>query len=218
MRINMAKKKHTFGFKLLMIVFIILGITVISVGGWLFSVMGGLNREHPSDEMILGEGRKQVLIVYQPSNNETTSNVTMELAKQLADQGYQVTINYPSKELTYDLNSFDLIVFGTPVYMGRISSQLESYVSNQSIENKSIMLFSTGMNSDQLDELKQMAAWFDSSNQIDAIKVGKAEPDLMKWFLEQSRQNWDKYKDAGYFAIHDTNDSGIDAITGATMK
>lgn len=214
----MTKKKHTLGFKLVMIVFIILGITAISVGGWLFSVMSGLNREHPSDEVILGEGSKQVLIIYQPSNNETTTNVTMELAKQLAEQGYRVTINYPSKELTYDLNSFDLIAFGTPVYMSRISSQLESYVTNQSIENKSILLFTTGMNLDQLDELKQMAAWFGNSNQVDAIKVGKAEPDLMKWFLEQSRQNWNKYKNTGYIAFHDAKNSGIDAITGATMK
>jgi hypothetical protein len=214
----MPKRKHRLGFKIFMIFLVILGITAVSVGGWLFSVMSGLNQEHPSDEMILGEGEKQALVIYQPSNNETTTNVAMELARQLVDQEYRVIINYPSKELAYDLNSFDLIIFGTPVYMGKISSQLERYISNQSIENKSILLFATGMNLDQTDELKQMAAWFDKGNQIDALKVGKADPALINWFLEQSLQNRDEHKDTGYIAIHNVEDSKLDATTGATMK
>ncbi|SNS84998.1 Flavodoxin domain-containing protein [Anaerovirgula multivorans] len=214
----MDKKKHSLGFKILMIFLIILGITVISVGGWLFSVMGGLNQEHTTEEIVLGEGKKQALIIYQPSNNKTTTNVIMELAQQLEAQEYRVIINYPSKELTYDLDRFDLIAFGTPVYMGKISSQLKSYISNQSIENKSILLFATGMNLDQQEELKQMADWFDNSNQIDTLKVGKADPALMKWFLEQSRQNWEEHKDAGYIVIHDASESKLDVITGATMK
>lgn len=214
----MVKKKHRLRFKILMVFLVILGITAISVGGWLFSVMSGLNQEHPPDEMILGEGKKQALIIFQPSNNETTKNVTIELAQELVEQEYRVTINYPSKELTYDLNSFDLIAFGTPVYMGKISLQLESYISNQSIENKSILLFATGMNLDQLGELKQMAAWFDNSNQIDALKVGKADPALINWFFKQSRQNCDDHKNTGHIAVHNINDSKLDAITGATMK
>lgn len=214
----MTKKKHKPGFKLVMICLIVLAIAAISVGGWFFSIMGGLNQEHPSNEIILGEGKKQALIIYQPSNNETTTNVTMELARQLVEQEYRVTINYPSKALTDDLNSFDLIAFGTPVYMSKVSSLLENYVSNQYIENKSILLFATGMNLDQVDELNQMAAWFDDSNQIDAIKVGKADPALINWFLEQCGKNWTEHKDSGYIAIHDSNDSNLDAVTGATMK
>jgi flavodoxin len=214
----MAPKKHRLGFKLLVIFLVILGITAISVGGWLFSVMSGLNQEHPSDEMILGEGQKKALIIYQPSNNETTQNVAMELAQQLVDQEYCVTMNYPSKELAYDLNSFDLIAFGTPVYMGKISSQLESYITSQAIEKKAVLLFATGMNLDQPGELKQMAAWFDNSNQIDALKIGKADPALMNWFLEQSRQNWEEHKNTGYITVHNVNNSKLDAITGATMK
>lgn len=208
------KKKRKLGIKLLIALLIVIGITVISVGGWLASVTGALSKVHSTDEVIIGDGLKTALIIYQPSSNDTTSNVTLELAQQLADNGYTVTINYPSQTLDYDVDVYDVIVFGTPVYMGKVSSVLENYIKSLQIEEKEVLLYVTGMNLDDTTELSTMAEWLDSSNSIDAIKLGMANPDIIAWFIRQCEDTTQNE----HFTIHDPVSSGVDAITGATMK
>ncbi|MGL6199379.1 MAG: flavodoxin family protein [Lachnospiraceae bacterium] len=208
------KKKRKLWVKVLIALLIVIGIIAISVGGWLASVTGILSKECSPDEVVVGNGTKNALIIYQPSRNDTTSDVTLELAQQLANKDYTVTINYPSEALTYDIDMYDVIAFGTPVYMGKVSSVLESYVKSLSLSGKSILLYSTGMNLEDVTELSAMAEWVNGDNSINAIKLGKASPEITEWFLNQ----WEKEQTERRFTIHEPTQSGFDAITGATMK
>lgn len=207
------KRKRKLWVKILIALSIIIGVIAISVGGWLASVTGTLSKEHAPDEMIVGNGTKRALIIYQPSHNDTTSDVTLELAQQLAGRDYTVTVNYPSTVLTYDLDRYDVIAFGTPVYMGRVSSVLESYIKSLSFGEKSILLYSTGMNLEDTSELSEMADWVNGINTINAIKLGKASPEIIEWFIDQLEEQMERR-----FTIHEPEQSGFDAITGATMK
>ena len=208
------KKKRKLWVKLLIVLLIVIGVIAISVGGWLASATGALSKKYTPDEVIVGNGTKNALIIYQPSRNDTTSNVTLELAQQLANRDYTVTINYPSPVLDYDIDMYDVIAFGTPVYMGKVSSVLESYVKSLSLGEKSIVLYSTGMNLEVTTELSAMAEWINGDTSINAIKLGKASTEITQWFLDQ----WEEEQTERRFTIHEPTQSGLDAITGATMK
>ena len=207
------KRKHPVRNVLLVFLLILVVTSIVLI------VVGNGKESTPSfKETIVGEGQKQALVIFKPSNNDTTESVMMELAEQLSQMDYTVTVNQVSEQMTYDFATYDLLAFGTPVYMGNTADELEDYISNNSVQGKRVLLVATGMNLDVFDELTAMSEWFDESNQIDAIKVGKADSNMFTWFLSQCEKNWSQKSGTGYFSIHDTADSEIDAVTGATMK
>lgn len=214
-----AKRKKSLLFKLMMGLLVIIVVIAVSVGGWLASVSGGLNKAHEPREAVVGSGLQRALVIYQPSGNDTTGEVAEALAEQLAAGGFTVTLNYPSGDLAYDWQDYDVIAFGTPVHLGKVSSALEEYATGLAIRDKNLMLFATGMNLEVTAELSAMGEWFDGSNRVDAIKVGSADPAMMEWFVDGCFARWSTAgASGGPLQIHETSGSGIDAVTGATMK
>lgn len=68
------------------------------------------------------------LLVYQPGLTDFQTRVSEAFADGLADAGWRVALTTASREAPADLEAFDLIVLGSPVYGGRPGKALSSYV------------------------------------------------------------------------------------------
>lgn len=94
----------------------------------------------------------KALVVYQPSKmSSLTKDISDNIAKGLNSKGYQVTITYPGKKVSADISKYDIIVLGSPVYIGSTSSVLSDYIRRiGNFQDKKVVLFVTGANDDSV--------------------------------------------------------------------
>lgn len=94
----------------------------------------------------------KALVVYQPSKmSSLTKDISYNIAKGLNNKGCQVTITYPGKKVSADISKYDIIVLGSPVYMGNTSSVLNDYIRRVgNFQDKKVVLFVTGANDDSV--------------------------------------------------------------------
>lgn len=175
-----SKKIKMFGIILAISLSIIL-IVFLALNIWTNTI---LNKNHNSQEIIIGTGKKQALLIYQPSNGDTTKNIGQEIAEKLAQDGYTVTINMPSEKTNYNINNYDLLVFGSPVYFGKFSTPLKNFMTNEKIENKNTIIFITGKFTKEHKEELEMKALLDPSNNIYTIKTNQEEVKELHKFME----------------------------------
>lgn len=135
---------------------VFIGLGIIAVILFLFMIafftavavcVGSNNKCKGSNEEILAgrkEFGKKALIIYQPNNMSTKT--ALKIAKGLNDGGYEVTLNYPGKNLSYKMSEYSVIVFGSPIYAGQPSRVLTDYMSSvKDYSTAKIALFSVGM-------------------------------------------------------------------------
>lgn len=164
--------------KVLQVVLILL--VVIIVGGILFLkwAVNANSIVHKSDErkIISSNSSKKALIIYQPSRTNLTSTMASSIAETLHKSGYEVTINYPSQELNYDISKYDVLVFGTPIYVGKYSQVLESYMRTiKDFSNKKVMIFSTGGDNKVTKEVDPLVQMAKGAAKIKSIKLLKGQ-------------------------------------------
>lgn len=138
---------------------ILFGLLILSVIILVASI-GHANKPKASNEKVL-KGKdgasKKALIIYQPAISATTSEIANAIAKGLNDGGYEVTLNYPSKNISSDISKYSIVVFGSPVYAGKPLSIVTDYMSGiKDFDSKKIVLFSTGADSSNKSELDEM--------------------------------------------------------------
>lgn len=169
-----------FGILLLVIVLIIIG-GVVTIG----SIVSSSNKVHEPDEVVVKGGEKKALLIYQPSKSSMTKDASLKLADVLKEEGYTVKVNYPSDKLNYDLNDYDVLAFGSPVYAGQVSTVLKDYMNNNPVENKKIIVYSVGSIPNNQDELNALEASVKGSNDIFKKKYTKdTEDDFYKFIKE----------------------------------
>lgn len=167
--------------KVLQVVLILL--VVIIVGGILFLkwAVNANSIVHKSDErkIISSNSSKKALIIYQPSRTNLTSTMASSIAETLHKSGYEVTINYPSQELNYDISKYDVLVFGTPIYVGKYSQVLESYMRTiKDFSNKKVMIFATGGNNKITNEIDPLVKMLNETNKIKKLKLLKGQTSI----------------------------------------
>lgn len=113
-------------------------------------------------------------------------NTSLRIADVMNKKGYTVTINYPSDKIEYDLNKYDIIVFGSPVFADNISPVLKEYIVKNPVENKKIILYTTGKFSDKKNELEKLKSCISSNNEIYAEKYTKDTEDTFLEFINKS--------------------------------
>lgn len=123
-----------------------------------------------SEEQTYGEGEKKALFLYQPSNGGHNVSQAQAMAGFLAGQGYTVTVNYPSPQLEYDPAEYDLLVFGSPVYMGDTAKPLRDYLAGHPFTGKRVLLYVNGSLAEhpELAALEQLAG---EGNRVSGVKV-----------------------------------------------
>ena len=153
---------------------------------WLKNSLKVLNTAHNPDELVIGNGQKLALIIYQPTKHKSASGMANVIADCLSEKGYTVKINYPSNQLDYNLSEYDLLVFGSGVYFGRVSPVLTEFIMKNSLKNKSVLIYTVGSRTDDLTDLSELKILFDNTNFVRAIKVAKGQEEKLKKFVCES--------------------------------
>ena len=164
---------------------IVLGISILT------SIVGTINKEYKVGEIVIGEGQKTALVIYQPSKSNKSKDISMSIAQTMVDQGYKVTVNVPSKDLSYDWEKYDVIAFGSPIYMGKVSPVLKSYVERNPVANKKILIYAMGSSSaDSTVEIDEMNTWVSTNNNIVKLKCKVEEKEAFENLVKKSIITW----------------------------
>lgn len=173
---------------MLKIILIIIGVLFLLfiIAMLFFASFVLLNKkESKSKEIIIKSNQnKKVLILYQKSRHKTATNLTMALAKELNNNGYTVTINHPSSKLNYNIEEYDVVAFGSTVYMGTISQPLMNYMRQLSYKNRNVILYLVGLATEVDVEIKQLEEIVKDAKIIKSIKVKKGEETKLENFAK----------------------------------
>lgn len=177
--------------KIVKIVLIGIGILIVVLivtAMIVFSIVNKANNKvyEPKEVVYKGHLDKKALILYQPSKGDTTENITKVVAKELNALGYIVVVNYPSENLTYNLNDYDVIAFGSPVYMGQTSKPLSQYIKDNKFTEKKVLIYLTGSSIEEMAELNKVEENLQKGNNVYKIKVSKDQEEKIKEFVTSS--------------------------------
>lgn len=188
---NQVKRKGIFKKIVLSVLGVLLLAIVVGII-WLYPTVTCINKEYKANEIVLGEGEKTALLIYEPSKHDTAKKVSMSVAQIMADHGYTVTINFPSSELSYDWEAYDVIAFGSPIYGGKVSPVLKDYVERNPVENKKILIYSMGLLSvENTTEIDEMNSWVSANNDIFKTKCKTDELEAFESLIEKAITDWE---------------------------
>lgn len=120
---------------------------------------------------------KKALIIYQKGRSSLSSAVAGEIASGLKKDDYDVLVNHPGDFLPADLSEYDLVMFGSPVYVSSLSPVLEEYIKSVDyFGNAEIIYYTTGV-LETGEELKTIADTFDNVTFTGIVKIAKADMD-----------------------------------------
>lgn len=150
------------------------------------------NKELDNHEVIYKSSSKEAkkaMIIYQKSNTSISDDIAKSIAVKLADNGYDVMVNYPGEFLSDDLSKYDLVVFGSPTYMASVSSVLQNYIKRVTdCGNAKLLFYSVGM-LDSTEELDSVDELFPNIRLEGKFKVVQSE------FKENENTAWKKLEE-----------------------
>lgn len=161
-------------------VYILLGIflvmLVLGLAAMVFFklMIGARDSWRKPEEKIVGDGEKRALLLYQPSSGKHNVPMALALAELAASKGYTVTVNHPSEKLGYDPAEYDLLIYGSPVYMGDTSKALRNYIQAHPVTGKDILLLITGLQPES-PEGEALKLLLPDANRVSIIKVTTKE-------------------------------------------
>jgi flavodoxin len=119
----------------------------------------------------------KALVVYQPTVGDSGKTIAERIAAGLNENGYEVTLAYPSEKLSSDISAYDIVVLGSGVYAGKSSKALRDYVSSvDSFSGKTIFLYSVG-SMETMEELDEFGAEIEGSNGLITFKFQSTDKD-----------------------------------------
>jgi flavodoxin len=120
---------------------------------------------------------KKALIIYQKGRSDFSTSVATEIASGLKNDGYNVLVNHPGDFLPTDLSEYDVVMFGSPVYVSSLSSVLEEYIKSvNDFGDSKIIYYTTGV-LETTEDLKPIQETFDGVKFSGIIKISKADMD-----------------------------------------
>ena len=146
-------------------------IALISLFLWLRNGVKALSKDYPSNERIKGNSLKKALVLYQPSLHQTAETFANTVMDTFLNLGYKVTVNNIDQGSMYNVSQYDIIAFGSPVYVGNVSPKFEKYVKNQDIKWKKVILYSIGTIQKENHELDNLENILKQQNIVYKIKV-----------------------------------------------
>ncbi len=172
--------------KILKILLVVVGVILIGAVV-VFSSYSKLNTQElqPNEVVLKGNDNKKALVLYQKSKHSTATNITMALAQELNRNGYTVVINHPSPKLTYKTEDFEVLAFGSAVYMGSVSKPLQEYMGKASLKGKNVLVYAVGSATEVTTEVDMLKEKSVGADIIDGIKVKKGEEDKMRAFVKK---------------------------------
>ena len=172
--------------KIILVIVIIM--VIICIAGMIFiSSYSRINKKElaPKETILKGTTNKKALVLYQNTKHETGTNITMAVAKELQNLGYIVVINHPSSKLTYDVSEYDVLAFGSGVYMGTVSEPLKAYMDKTDFTGKNVIVYAIGSNTEETAEIEQLKSNVKNAAKLGGIKVKKGEESKIRDFIQQ---------------------------------
>ena len=130
--------------KVLIIISCILFMMIIALVGWFVFARQINEKEQNSEEQVFfcnQKDAKKAMLIYQGSNTVFSRDVAKSIAINLSENGYDVVMNHPGSYLPADLSEYDLVVFGSPIYMASISTVIEKYINRVESFGNAIVVF-----------------------------------------------------------------------------
>lgn len=173
----------TMGLNILLIVLIILLIIML----WFASFINMNNKFLiPKEEKYGIDKGLKALIIYQPSKHGTLYKMVMVAVDVFVKNGYEVTINYPNKGVTYNMSDYDIILFGSPIYCGSVSKSLLFYLEHCIFSNNKVGVFLTGVTEWMDTDFEEIDKNIDDSkNEVLRIKLNKDDEADMRKFVNE---------------------------------
>lgn len=171
----------------MIVLYVILGILVLLAVG-VFCMRRMMNKVHTDrepDERRYEGGDKRALLLYQPTRHDTATQYAEQIAEGLHARGYDVTVNYASPALEYNLLDYELMVFGTGAYLNTAAVPVRRFLRDHPFARKQVILFSVGGNLNQDGEITQMEQYIGPENIVYKIKVSRDQEDVMADFLQR---------------------------------
>ena len=129
-------------------VILVVIIAIVSMGFIVYDVMGytatGSEKLNPAGKEV-----GKALVVYDPGISGSAKDVSAVIAKDLQAKGYVVDLAGISSTTAKNPSGYNIIVVGGPIYAGKASSSVQSYLSALKIDNNAkIGVFATGQDAD----------------------------------------------------------------------
>ncbi len=81
-------------------------------------------------EKPTSDQKGKALIVYEPGATKQTKKAGEEIGDLLLEQGYEVTLAGIKSDEARDTSGYNLVLLGTPTYVGRPTGMVKKYVKN----------------------------------------------------------------------------------------
>lgn len=173
----------TIGLNILLTILIILLIVML----WFTSFIHMNNKFLvPKEEKYGVDKGLKALIIYQPSKKGTLYKMVMIAVDVFVKNGYEVTVNYPNKGVTYNMSDYDIILFGSPIYCGSISKSLVFYLEHCIFSNNKVGFFLTGvldLTDTDFEEIDKNID--DTKNEVKRIKLHRDDEEDMRKFVNE---------------------------------
>ncbi|MDI6643693.1 MAG: flavodoxin domain-containing protein [Methanobacteriaceae archaeon] len=113
--------------------------------------------------------------MYDPGLSGKSKNIAESIAKELQSKGYNVDLAGINSPITSQIDDYDIIIIGGPIYAGKAAKSVQEYLKTLNPRSTTrIGVFATGDDPDTADNkellLKEAAPIPENSNlQIDAV-------------------------------------------------
>lgn len=113
------------------VIAVIIGVpTALLILGRVIGFLAYFNATEAVTEKPKTEQKGKALIVYEPGATKHTKKIGEEFGDLLLEQGYEVTLAGIKSEAAKDTSGYNLVVLGTPTYVGRPTGVVKKYVKN----------------------------------------------------------------------------------------
>lgn len=113
------------------VIFVIVCVpTVLLVLGRAIGFYASFQATETRTEKPASEQKGKALIVYEPGATKQTMKVGEEIGDMLLEKGYEVTLSGIRSGAASDTSGYNIVVLGTPTYVGRPTGVVKKYVKN----------------------------------------------------------------------------------------
>jgi menaquinone-dependent protoporphyrinogen IX oxidase len=149
-------------------VILVVIIAIVSMGFIVYDVMSytatGSEKLNPSGKEI-----GKALVIYDPGISGSAKDLSAVIAKDLQAKGYAVDLAGISSTAAKNTSGYNIIVVGGPIYAGKASSSVQSYLSTlKPDDNAKVGVFATGQDADVINNqtllIKEVTSLPEGSN------------------------------------------------------
>ncbi|MGE5188291.1 MAG: flavodoxin domain-containing protein [Betaproteobacteria bacterium] len=118
--------------KILKIIAVVFIVVIIAVFGFFSLIVLDVAGSFATDVHPLPNGAPigQAIVVYNPGLSGAAKDIATKIGYELQEGGYNVVLAGVKSNAAADLSGYDLIVVGGPIYAGKPSNSIQTYLNS----------------------------------------------------------------------------------------